>query len=100
MAEPETKWFRDPERYTRWCLDLRRLILTADDVLEAATHAGPDGQAHAVLNLRGSPQEIAEAMTVAADGLRRIADILEEAVATGFADAGVQPIPGGPEGLQ
>lgn len=92
-----TQWFRDPDKYTAWCLDLRRLLITADDVLAAARDVGSDGQAGAVVDLRGEPKDIAAAMEVAATGLRTIADALDQAATSGIAEGTVRRILDAPE---
>ncbi len=92
-----THWSRDPDKYTQWCLDLRRSRITADDVLAATRDAGPDGQAGAVVDLSGEPKDIARAMAVPAVGLRTIADALDQAATSGIAEGTVRRILDAPE---
>lgn len=87
-----TNWFHDPHRYTEWALNLRRLIILADNVLTAANQAGPDQKVSTQVDFGGDPKGVAQVMRVAANGLRQLADGLDTAAASGIEDGRITPI--------
>ena len=89
------EWRHDQDQYTKWCLDVRNLMIVAEDMLAAAKEC----ELGSVVDTKvpDNPRILAEAMQVAARGLRNIADGLEQAVETGFADWDCRPIANGPK---
>ena len=101
------EWIHDPDKYIEWGLHLRRLVIFADDVLTAAKEgtgilvpAGTPVTA-GIAETTNDPQvvtkAVVEAMQVAAQALRDLADHLDQAVETGIADWDLRPIANGPE---